>query len=224
MKKTLAIVIASVIFSLCSLVSNAQTYGLGAIGGFTSSNANVMNFDANAISVYHFGVTDKFNLGLGFAVQPSVVYQVKGTSLDAMVNDAKSGIRALDTQVGFLEIPVQLQWGPDLLAFRPYVFAEPFIGYGLNFKAESTLEKLENNWDVANIKRWEYGLGIGAGLEVWHLQISGRYFWNFGQLYGKDGSLTSSDVARVIESAFKEGKSFNGFSVSVALFFGRNDR
>jgi len=223
MKKTLTVV-AVVMLSLCSFVSKAQTYGLGVIGGFTSSNANVTNFDANAISVYHFGVTDKFNLGLGFAMQPSIVYQVKGTSLSEMVDNPNAGLKALDTSVGFLEIPVQLQWGPDLLAFRPYVFAEPFIGYGLNFTAESTKDKLVNNWDVANIKRWEYGLGIGAGIEIWHLQISGRYFWNFGQLYGKDASLSSNDIANVIESAFKEGKSFNGFSVSVAFILGRNDR
>ena len=38
----------------------------------------------------------------------------------------------------------------------------------------------ENQWTGLN--RLEYGLGLGIGIDVWKLQVIGRYNWNFGVL------------------------------------------
>ena len=61
---------------------------------------------------------------------------------------------------------------------------------------------------------FEYGVGLGAGLNVWKLQAIVRYNWNFGTL----GKL--SDFKDLQIGDFKtENETFGGISVSVAFFF-----
>ena len=149
-------------------------------------------------------------------VVPALLYQTKGTKLsDANIDNFK-----LNAKVGYLEVPVQIQWGPDLLAFRPYIFAEPFVGYGLFAKAKDNRagETLKtSSFEKSGLSRWEYGLGLGAGVEVWRFQVSAKYFWNFGSLYSSDGEL--NQVGQTIKSAFKDGRNFNGVTISLAYMF-----
>ncbi len=141
---------------------------------------------------------------------------MKGAKLDVAAGDITTGINALDTKVGYLEIPVQVQWGPDLILFRPYLMAEPFVGFALNSKTVSAGMK-ETSLAKAALNKMEYGLGLGGGVEIWRLQVSARYYWNFGSLCDSDGSV--NPIGQEVRTAFKNGKNFNGFSLSAALFF-----
>ena len=154
--KRIVIVIAAAL--LASVNAFAQP---GIIAGLTSSTTSVKDVEAvKSINTYHAGVTFKANLGLGFAIQPSLIYQVKGSNLGDIGKDTKAEDFQLKT--GFVEVPVQLQWGPDLLAFRPYLFAEPFIGY-----AVSSDDKILGSGESGAFKTWaqnaktkiEYGIG-----------------------------------------------------------------
>ncbi|MCI1784685.1 MAG: PorT family protein [Bacteroidales bacterium] len=224
MKKT-SFLLALAAMMLIGFNAGAQSK-FGVIAGFTSSNTNVKDFDAKSVSLYHAGVTLKMPLFLGFSLQPSLLYQVKGTTLDKI--ESGSSHASFDMKVGYVEVPLSIQWGPDLGLFRPYVAAEPFIGFGINNKSVKKLSvagvsatdyTVRNSWSDANIKRWEYGLGLGAGIEFLMFQVSARYFWNFGSLCDDNGNVNSGDIADTVKSAFKDGKDFNGVSVSVALLF-----
>ena len=107
------------------------------------------------------------------------------------------------------------------MAFRSYVFAEPFVGMGITTDNTTTtlalVKTYEKDFKEAAISRLEYGLGLGAGMEVWKLQLSVRYFWNFGSLYEDSGKL--NDVAQTVKGAFKDQKNFNGITASLAFFF-----
>ena len=115
-----------------SLGMAAQAHAqFGFVAGLTSSSTDMKTAgDLKSISLYHAGLTYKVDLGLGFAVQPSLLYQVKGAKLGEI--DESTTMGEFKVKTGFVELPVSLQWGPDLLAFRPYVFAEPFIGYAVS--------------------------------------------------------------------------------------------
>lgn len=194
---------------------------IGVIGGFTSSDSNVKDFDTKSVSQYHAGLTLQIPLFLGLSVQPSILYQVKGTKLDQV--QSGSGF-SVDAKVGYVEVPVALQYGIDLALLKPFVFVEPFVGYGVNFEAKQndlneTIETIKSNWEDANISRLEYGLGLGAGIDIWKIQVSARYFWNFGSLADKDDKISTDTITKTITDAFKDGKHFNGFTVSAALFF-----
>lgn len=229
MKKLFLTVLAMGAMLLFADDASAQLHGVGVFGGFTSSSSNVKGFTPSSVSEYHLGVAYKFNLGLGLAIQPSVSYQVKGTTLDAVGSQTISeNLRILDASVGYVEIPLQLQWGPDLMAFRPYVLAEPYVGFGVNFKASTPIltydephsnQVVKNDWSDANLSRLEYGIGLGGGIEVWRFQLSAKYFWNFGSLCDDEGKVDLDFISNTVTEAFKGGKNFNGFSVSLGFFF-----
>ena len=89
--------------------------------------------------------------------------------------------------VGYLELPVSVQWGPDLLLFRPFVDVTPFIGYAVNSKV-GVEDYIHTDWD-GYMNKLSYGLGLGGGIEVWRLQFTCRYNWNFGPLFNTDGKM-----------------------------------
>lgn len=158
MKKSIfAIALAISLFS--AIEASAQ---VGIIGGFTSSTTQVKNIDSKSLNLYHVGLITKVDLGMGFAIQPGLIYQVKGVALGEISENTKT--EDFQLKSGFLEIPVGLQWGPDLLAFRPYLFAEPFVGYQISGSDSAVLsgsnEDLKN-WASEAKNKLEYGFGLG---------------------------------------------------------------
>ena len=191
------------------VAANAQQFGV--IGGMTLSTVDgAAKPDENkAMFLYQAGVVYKMDLGAGFAVQPSLTYQVKGANLKQN-ND-------VTTKTGFAELGIGAQWGPDLLAFRPYLFVEPFVGYGVGGYESQRLANADySKKDVATDARnkLEYGVGAGFGVEIAsHVQISWQLFRNMGKLYQED-KLTAG-----YESPYAHLKNYQGMKVSLAILF-----
>lgn len=190
--------------------------GFGIVGGLTSSNANLQQFDPKSLSLYHVGIAAKIPIVAGFLIQPELLYQVKGVSYTegsaAVAQAAKQNIK-----VGYIELPVQVQWGLDLGVARPYLFVEPFVGVGINFDADFEAAK-NNNFTNADLKRIEYGVGGGVGVDLFRfLQVSAKYYKNLGSLFDANGNTTFGSW-KELENAFNQ-KSFGGVMVSVGIFF-----
>ena len=156
MKKLVVLILVAFAALLFAGQASAQ-HNYGVIGGVT--------FNHEAMTQYHAGITYRAKLPMGFSVQPSLQYQDKG-------------------DVGYLELPVSFQWGPDLILFRPFLDVTPFVGYGLNNEFWS---QPSGAWSGLN--RWEYGLGAGLGLDIWKFQLIARYNWNFTNYGGVTLSL-----------------------------------
>lgn len=213
-----AAIVAATVFCTDASAQRYNSARVGLMGGFTSSSTSIKDADSKSVSLYHIGVTAEIPLLGGFAIQPGLLYQVKGVSADKFNSiPISKSLESFETKVGYLEVPVQVQWGLDLLAFRPYVFAEPFVGFrvGQNTKGE-VAGKLKDD-----LKKVEYGLGLGAGVDVWRLQLSVKYFWNFGKIYDKDGNVgpIGDTVKDAVKDAVNNGNNFNGVMVSAAFFF-----
>lgn len=184
----------------------------GIMGGLTSSSGNIESAIANAkgISQYHVGITYKLGIGNLLAIQPALLYNVKGTSIGA----AADNLEAFDVnfKTGFIEIPVQVQVGFGIGSLaRVYGFAEPFVGYAVSNKIEGNwIEDFNDNWQYVK-SRLEYGIGLGAGVELFrHLQVSVKYFWNLGDVYG----LTFENVSNTVLTS-----KCSGVAASVAFLF-----
>lgn len=200
-----AAVVAAMVFCTDASAQRYNSARVGLMGGFTSSSTSIKNMDSKSVSLYHVGLTAEIPLFGGFAIQPGLLYQVS------------ESLGSFETKVGYLEVPVQVQWGLDLLAFRPYVLAEPFVGFRLGQSTKGEVaDKLKDN-----LKKVEYGLGVGAGVDVWRLQLSVKYFWNFGKIYDKDGNVgpIGDTVKDAVKDAVNNGNNFNGVMVSAAFFF-----
>lgn len=225
---------ASVLFIsalfLLSPMANAAGPRFGIVGGAGgAATTKLKDLKLSGLAQYHAGFTFEIPVALGFAIQPSILYQFKGASIaDIKSQGVDNTIRSFSMAAGYLQVPVQIQWGPDLIAFRPYVFAEPFVGFGLHAfgsvaiadGANSKTEIAKNFKDSA-LKRLEYGLGLGFGVEFWKLQLSAKYYWDFGNLYqeGKNLKGTAEIMQQTMKDAIKNRKNFSGITISLALFF-----
>ena len=203
MKRIITLVAVAAASLLMAARAHAQ---FGIVGGITSSTTEMTTAeDVKSMSLYHAGLTYKFNLGAGFAIQPSVLYQVKGANLGEL-NTASS--EDFKVKSGYVELPVGLQWGPDLMVFRPFVMAEPFIGYQVT-SSDRGADSIEG-WTEQAKNKFEYGFALGGGLELaGNIQLSVQWFNNMGSLMKDDSSSSFSDKV----------KNFKGIKFSLAILF-----
>ena len=202
MKRFLTLVAAVAASMILAAGAHAQ---FGFLVGLTSSSVKMASSDA--ISLYHAGLTYKIDLPSGFAIQPAVLYQVKGANVGQLGTATDEDFKV---KTGFVEVPLGLQWGPHLAAFRPYVFAEPFVGY----RVSSTDRGNESfqAWASQAKNKFEYGFGLGAGLEISdHLQLSVQWFNNLGAMFSKPAESGTESLGKV--------KNFEGIKFSLAILF-----
>lgn len=224
MKKLLALV--AVLFASATL-AHAQ-FGIVAglnFSGTTLDTKNIWN-NAKNVTLYHVGVAYKINMGMGFAIQPALTYEMKGANLESTTSVANWTLSDLNinTKSGYLELGAALQWGPDLFIGRPFVFLQPYLGYQIVASDSSAASLLNGavSTDQSAVEalntaksKLEYGFGIGAGIElIKHLQLSIQYFKNLGNLYNDQGKLSSFEW-----DAIKDIKSYGGVKLTLGFFF-----
>ena len=175
------------LMSLC-FADNSSAGNFGLVGGANFHTYNPKDIGSQTLTQWHGGMIFKFGLPLGFQIQPALTYSVK----DAVTETSK-----LDLSVGYLELMTSVQWGADLILFRPFLDVSPFVGYSVNGWG--------NLWSEG-ANGLEYGVGLGGGLQIWRFQVTARYNWNFGYVL-PDGTEKL------------KGADFSGVSLSLAYFF-----
>lgn len=137
---------------------------LGLKGGlnFASlhTDASSVHDVYNSRTGWHAGAMMNVGLVAGLSLQPEILYSSKGAD---------------GASIGYLEIPVDLQWGISiplpLVKLRPYVSLTPYASY-----------RVSSGNDMAELNNWDGGIGLGAGLDVWKLQVALKYMWGFGSV------------------------------------------
>ena len=175
------------LMSLC-FGENMHAGNFGVVGGANFYTYNPKSLDAQTLTQWHAGLVYKFNLPLGFQIQPTLLYNVKAA-------------KTADTPVD-LDLMASVQWGVDLILFRPFLEVCPFAGYGVNGWGS-----LNDMW-TKDGGRWEYGVGLGGGLQIWKFQVNARYNWNFGNI-----------LPKTVEKGMLKEADFNGVTLSLAYFF-----
>lgn len=188
---------------MVSVAASAQS-GFGIKGGFNFNSMsdidiNNINSSFKSNTGFHAGILYKAKLPLGFAIQPELLFSQKNSTIKS-TSAAQTG----DATLSYLQLPIGIQWGVDLVLFRPFIQAVPYVGYAINTK--STIADLE--WDL---NKFQYGFGVGAGLEIWKFQLSGRYNWDLGELGTFSWKSATSNA--------KNGGKPRGFELSLALIF-----
>lgn len=169
---------AAAVALLLALGASAQ--GFIIKGGVNVPNQTAVS-DITSFNSWFAGIGVQSFSRAGFSIQPELLYRVNGVTLE----DAKS------YKLNTIELPVNIQWGIDLLVAKPFIFVTPFAGYNL-INAEGAGDDLVLNMLEKVCRSLEYGAGIGAGINIWKLQLTGRYNWTFGQI--DDWSTISKDL------------------------------
>ena len=178
--------------------------GLGIKAGiYTGQLSDLKNYDMHNNLGYQFGVLYKISLPAGFAVQPELLYVSRKSKLEGVFVGAKNTNDKYDLQ--YLQVPISIQWGLNLMLVRPYVQVVPYFNFLIG-------KDFSNGADFGDLHKANSGIGIGAGLDVWKLQISGRYNWDFKKM-GNDDDTTYSSYNELKQS---KGR---GLEFSVAYIF-----
>ncbi len=204
MKRILTVVLAALMLTGISASAQAKW---GVTAGLNFNTSRFTEVDVKARTGWSVGGTCLVDLPLGFSVQPSLLYHQKGANIT----------NELSQSMGFLELPVSVQWGPDLLIFRPFLDVTPYVGYALSNKFSASVAGIvlsDEGWKGK--ERFEYGLGLGAGVNVWKLQFIARYNWNFGSLYNVDGW---DDIKPHLKDLNSKSENFGGVTLSLAFLF-----
>jgi len=164
----------SVLVLFITLGLSAQTsFGIKAGLNFDNMKVKDVQLKNNNSTGWHAGVLLNIKLPLGLALQPEVLYSVKSLGW--------KNYQDSEAKLKYIEVPVNLQWGIDLILLRPFVMASPYFSYLLSVGSS------KNKWE--GVKEVDYGFGLGIGVDIWKLQVTGKYNWGFGKL----GNIQTSD-------------------------------
>lgn len=199
--KKLTVLLAAVLMVFSSTIARADGGFLIKAGITAQSIGELKNSGLSAIkgaTRWEAGVGYQTGTFSGFAFQPELLYKAKGVTFDDNTKCTMS----------YLELPVNIQWGIDLLIARPFVFISPFIGVNLgsNFNKAS----LDSEFFKDAVKKIEGGFGVGLGVDISKFQVTAKYNWDFGGVANWDEYVTG----------LKDMKKGDGlFEVAIAFKF-----
>lgn len=202
-------IIITVLAAFIAISASAGDFGVTA--GFTSSKASLKDLELSSVNLYHVGLTYRQSFLGVLALQPELLYNVKGTTLDHGLNGA-----SVDVKMGYLEAGLQLQAGVDILFARLFALVEPYAGYCVNSQYSSAQRDPIKEDALNNI---EYGMAFGGGIELLQkIQVSAKYFRNLGDLSGASASQIKDDVSGFVHNALDKSN-YGGVQVSFTFLF-----
>lgn len=143
---------------------HAQVH-FGIKGGVSFENFKLKGNDyaLSNSSGWHVGALLQFKVPVvGIGLQPELLYTAK----KANVNSAN--VNSETNRIHYFEVPVNVLWKFNLVVVRPYLQAGPYFSYAVDSKG---------GLFHAHVNKFDWGVGLGAGVELWKLQLSGRYAW-----------------------------------------------
>ncbi|HBZ35285.1 MAG TPA: hypothetical protein DEO33_02505 [Rikenellaceae bacterium] len=196
MKKVFVLLISVLLFST---LSYSQTR-FGIKGGLNFTNISNLSSDVEKTwknqTGYQLGVALQIKIPvIGLAIQPELLYSTVKSASD----------NGNEINLDYLTLPVNIQLGTDMLFFRPFIVASPFVSYMIDNNV-----RLEDQ-PVDEINRFDYGVGVGVGIDIWKLQIMGKYNWGLGKLENAGDEWDQSET-------YKDA-TLQGFQLSIAFLF-----
>lgn len=184
--------------------SGASICTFGIKGGVSISSLG--NFDSPLYSDYlsskvgfSAGIVTSFALPVqGMTIQPELYYLSAGYKTPYRTNP-----------VGYLHLPVNLQVGLDLILLRPFVMVSPYIGLALHNEDDPSLN---------SIGLFDYGVGVGAGIDFWKFQLQVKYNWSFAKAVSVP--ILNEEFPITGEAPLAEEKGSNrNLEISLVFFF-----
>ena len=229
MKKIFAIVSFAALMMTASVSSQARdgifNFGIKAGLNFTNMSGLKDFGQQDFLKTYtgfNAGMVFNFNLPLGFELNPEVLYvqsgqRTKDYEFNIPWTDQEVNVKGGSFKTGAIRVPINVQWGIGLFNdfIKPYVVVSPYVGAVL-FGNGSILDVDFDSESVNSyLNRFQYGIGVGAGIYIWNFQVSFKWNWDLNPAFKDNGSFTEA-----VGDAIKAGnKKFNGGELSIAYFF-----
>jgi hypothetical protein len=130
-----------------------------------------VSIDPKTLIGFHAGVISEIPIIGNLALQPGILYSVKGTKIDFL------GVEG-SISPGYIEIPVNVAYslGSDAIKFS--LFAGPYVAYGINGKTKSggvSEDIVFGTGEDDDMNPLDYGVNFGAGVNISGLFVSAQY-------------------------------------------------
>ena len=177
-------IILSIVVMACFLSQINAQVRFGVKGGLNFDNFNCKDVK-NELKIgnstgWQAGVLLQVKVPvIGIGVQPELLYTVRNAKMPVSQAIGKDVVNT----ISYLEVPINLQWGPDLLLLHPYLMVGPYFSYTLNIKGDELKDKID---------KLDWGIGLGAGLDIRKLQFGARYTWGLQDVGVKDFEMKTN--------------------------------
>jgi hypothetical protein len=217
MKKVFKLLVLSSVL-IYSSKSIAQTFGVK--GGLNLTNM-VVKADSKTLSEdfkmnpgFHLGATAEFPINDMFAFESGLLISTKGYKIVDEEGDYKSEGKL---NLTYLDIPLTAKASFEAGSAKIFGLFGPYVGLGLTGKSKYTVtsddEKETEEEDVkwgsdkekSDFKRLDYGLSIGAGLEINSLTFGLNYNLGMANII-PNTVVTANNRVIAVSVGYKFGK------------------
>jgi len=211
-----------VVLFLLSLT--AQTFAqptFGIKGGLNFANMVVKDDDDTYSDDFkmklgfHIGGTAEFVINEKFSFEPALMLSTKGFKIsEDGEEDGYEWEETMKVNLMYLDIPLNVKAYFDAGGTKVYGLFGPYIGMGLSgkYKWEETwdgetdtdTEDVEWGSDDGQVKRLDFGLTIGAGLNIKGIEVGLSYALGLANLSNdSDGGYKENHRVLLISAAYK---------------------
>lgn len=185
MKKLLYIPLLAI-----GLILTTQTTAdaqIGVRGGVNFATVTGDDVDADTRTGLMVGLYTNYALGNGSIIlQPEVLYTQKG--FETTQSFGELGDADVTFKLDYIEVPILAKVNfAGNESFAPHVYAGPYIAFKVNATAESNGDE----GDVDGVESTDFGLVLGAGVDIGALNIGARYGLGLTEI-GETGDAKNS--------------------------------
>jgi hypothetical protein len=144
-----------------------------------------ISIDEKILIGFHVGILSEIPLSGNLCLQPAILYSAKGSKYSFMSEEFKAS-------PSFIEIPVNVVYKIDLGVAKLLLNAGPYAAYGIGGKYDFDGDPVDIVFGTSeddDMKPLDFGLNIGAGVEISHIIISANYGLGLANL----SPVTSND-------------------------------
>ena len=130
-----------------------------------------LSLDPKTIVGFNVGVISEFNLKGNLFLQPALLFSAKGSKYSVLEEE-------MTITPSFIEIPVNAMYKFGSGSTKFFLNAGPYFGLAIGGKTKSGGESADikfGSGESNDMKRFDFGLNLGAGIEIKNFLISAHY-------------------------------------------------
>lgn len=163
--KKLNILLFAIFLACFTITANAQIrFGVKGAVNFNDYKTKSVTLDNR--TGWQVGVMARFKLPIvGIGIQPEALYTYRSTKYEGS-----------SAHTSYLQVPLNAIWTFGIGNLNAFLNAGPYFSYAidLNRKAKDAIDK------------FDWGLGLGAGLDIGKIHAGVRYDWGLQNIAKND--------------------------------------
>lgn len=199
-------------FMFIAINGNLSAQKLYVKGGLNFSNMlfkaddETLSDDFKSRTAYHVGLAAEFPISKIYSFETGLLLSAKGFKMSEGDFESKMNLT-------YLDIPLTAKATFDVGSVKVFGLFGPYVGIGLSGKSKFTENDGENetiekdvNWgsdDDSDMKRLDFGLTAGAGIEIKAFQIGLNYSLGLANLNPESDDMTLKNRVLGISVAYR---------------------